>query len=254
MSRPKLVGIVNLTPDSFSGDGRSGGDAINHAMSLVESGADLLDIGAESTRPGATPLTAEEEWARLSPFLENYRGKAKLSIDTYHPANAAKLSAHIINDVSGLRDPEMLKVAAGQKNDIIVMHSLTVPADKAVVWPNDVNPVAEILKWKSEVIDCACAVRIKPERLIFDPGLGFGKTPEQSLALALAARDLVASGGRWLIGHSRKSFLSLFSDAPASDRDALTLMFSTLLANAGIHYLRVHNVEAHRKLFERLCI
>lgn len=254
MKSPKLVGIVNLTPDSFSGDGRLGSDALNHANALIATGADLLDIGAESTRPGATPLSAEEEWNRLSPFLESYKGKIGLSIDTYHAANATRLSAHIINDVSGLRDPAMLSALAGSKNAIIVMHSLSVPADKSIVWPADINPVAEILKWKEEVTARAEATGITAERLIFDPGLGFGKTLEQSLALALAARELVASGGRWLIGHSRKSFLSLFSDAPTADRDALTLVFSAMLADAGVHYLRVHNVEAHRKLFGRLCM
>lgn len=261
ISRPALMGIVNLTPDSFSGDGRMGEDALNHARAHYLAGADILDIGAESTRPGATPLSAEEEWARLEPFLkavteQSWRANVRLSIDTRHADNAGHalaIGVDVINDVSGFADPQMLGTLREANCDIVVMHSLTVPVDPAVCWPQNVDPVVEILRWKADIVARAVEASIAPERLIFDPGLGFGKHPEQSLALALRAGELVASGGRWLIGHSRKSFLKLFAEVAAEERDGLTLALSAALATAGVPYLRVHHVAAHRRLFDALC-
>jgi dihydropteroate synthase len=261
MKRPALLGIVNVTPDSFSGDGVTGGAAFARAQQLVEDGADILDIGAESTRPGASPLTAGEEWARLAPLLAalrdtSWRKNIRLSIDTRHAQTAVRaleLGADILNDVGGLSDPAMLEILADHSCDIIVMHALSVPADPAILWPETTDVVQEINIWKQAVINRAETSGIASERLIFDPGLGFGKSAEQSLTLILSAEKLVASGGRWLFGHSRKSFIKLFTDAPASERDALTRSFSAMLGAAGVKYLRVHDVAGHRAMLERLC-
>ena len=260
MKRPALMGIVNLTPDSFSGDGQLGGDALAHARALVDAGADILDIGAESTRPGAVALSAEEEWARLGPFLtvlvaQPWRSRVRLSIDTRHAATAAQvlaLGVEMINDVGGLRDPAMLELLAAQACDCIVMHALTIPADAALVLP-DTDVVAAMLAWQQEVMMRAKAAGISEERLIFDPGIGFGKTPVQSLELVMQAAMLVAAGGHWLIGHSRKSFLNVITSLPVQERDALTLGFSAVLAQAGVPYLRVHDVTGHQAMFARLC-
>lgn len=258
MNRPAILGILNLTPDSFSGDGVMAEAALARAKMLADAGADILDIGAESTRPGATPLSADEEWARLSPVLgaiaaQTWRDRVRLSIDTRHAENAARalsLGASIINDVGGLADDAMCEALEEHECDIVVMHALTIPADAAVTLADDADAVAEILAWKTRVTAHASARGIGAHRLIYDPGIGFGKTAEQSLALITRARELKASGGRWLIGHSRKSFMKLFTDAPAEGRDALTLQFSKQLADAGIDYLRVHDVAGHGTMFD----
>ena len=261
MNAPSLVGILNITPDSFSGDGHMGEQALERAVAIVLAGADMLDVGAESTRPNATPLTHAEEWARLAPFLEKFREvdvlkDAVVAVDTRHAETARKalaLGVRIINDESGLREDAMCEALAEANCDVVVMHALTLPVDPAVTWGEDVEPVAEILRWKDEITARAASFGIAPERLIYDPGIGFGKTPEQSLVLMQEAATLKASGGRWYYGHSRKSFMKLLSDAEAQDRDALTLAFSVKLAEAGIDFIRVHNVLAHRALFERVC-
>ena len=261
MKRPALVGILNLTPDSFSGDGVSANDALALARQMMMDGADMIDIGAESTRPSATPLSDAQEWARLSPFLHalleaDWRPRTRLSIDTRHALTASRaldLGIDIINDVGGLRDNAMAELLSGHDGDIIVMHALSIPADRAQTLPEDCDVVAELLAWKETVTARAISHGIAPERLIYDVGIGFGKTAKQSLALVHAAPQFHQSGGRWLYGHSRKSFMTLFSDADASARDDLTLAFSAQLAAANVDYLRVHNVARHAALFKKIC-
>ncbi len=258
MKTPTLVAIINVTPDSFSGDGRYGDAAYAHACAQLEAGAAMLDVGAESTRPNATPITPEEEWGRLAPVLKRLCAQPiPVSVDTRHAQTATRAleaGATLINDVSGLATPEMRAVLARHHCDVVVMHSLSLPANPAIVWGEDIDPIQEILRWKADVVAGAEADGIAPERLIFDAGLGFGKTARQSLRLALSAEQLTQSGGRWLFGHSRKSFLSLFTQSPAADRDALTLAFSAMLAEKDVNYLRVHNIAAHRQLFDGLCM
>jgi dihydropteroate synthase len=250
------MGILNLSPESFSGDGAAEVmDAKLRFAALVEAGADMIDIGAESTRPNATPLTEAEEWTRLEPVLSviadhPLRARVQVSIDSYHATTTAKslaLGVDIINDVSGLRSDAMLQVAAQCANPIIVMHALTIPADPAITWEEGVDAVKEILHWKHAIQLRAAQGDIDVNRLIYDPGIGFGKTAEQSLQLVQRAGDLVKSGGRWLFGHSRKSFLQLVSDTPAHTRDEATIAVSRQLAGAGVQWLRVHNVAAHRQ-------
>lgn len=252
----KLVGILNVTPDSFSDGGQflAPAAARQQLDALVQAGADLVDIGAESTRPGATPLTPDEEWQRLAPVLDGLPQGVPVSLDTRHAATAARAldaGVQIINDQSGLTDPAMLALLAQAECPVVVMHALSLPVDPALVWAEEVEPMAEILRWKAQVTARAEEAGIRASRLIYDPGIGFGKRPLQSLALMRGAEQLVASGGQWFYGHSRKSFLTLFTVSPATGRDALTVAFSQLLVRAGVHYLRVHNVAAHR---EALCM
>lgn len=263
MKKPLLMAVLNLTPDSFSDGGAfvQVDAALAQFEQLIADGADIIDIGAESTRPDATPLTHEQEWARLQPVLAKIiqhpsRQKIKISIDTRHAqtaANALAMGVDIINDVGGLRDAPMSAALATSACDIVVMHSLSIPANKAIFWPPETDAVEAILQWKREVIILAESAGIAPERLIFDPGIGFGKTAEQSLALVLQAGQIMRQGGRWLYGHSRKSFLTLFSAVPAAERDALTLAFSAQLAATGVGYLRIHDVVKHRAMLERIC-
>ncbi|MEO5735088.1 MAG: dihydropteroate synthase [Rubrivivax sp.] len=263
LTRPVLMGIVNITPDSFSGDGQLAGEAVHAADRLVADGADWLDLGAESTRPRATPLTSDAEWQRLQPVLQAlvqrpWRGRVRLSIDTRHATTAAQalaLGADVINDVGGLADAQMLAVLAAARCDVVVMHAPSVPADPALTLPPDCDVLARLLQWKGATILRAAAAGLDPARLILDPGIGFGKTAQQSLALVQGARTLVASGGRWLFGHSRKSFLRLFTEAEAGAtvRDDLTLALSAQLAAAGVHVLRVHAVRRHAALLDSIC-
>jgi dihydropteroate synthase len=262
MKRPALVGILNVTPDSFSDGGMLGHKAFLHAQALAEAGADILDIGAESTRPGALPIAPDDEWARLEPVLasihaQRWRQTVRLSIDTRHPETALRAIAHfgvdIINDVSGAADSAMLHALREHHCEIVLMHALSIPANPEMTLPADTDPIAAILAWKEAVLKRTDMHGVHAERIIFDPGIGFGKTKLQSLMLSLRAAELVASGGRWLFGHSRKSFLTLFTDAEAARRDDLTLAFSAQLAHAGVDYLRVHDVASHRRLLDDLC-
>ena len=260
MTRTALMGIVNLTPDSFSGDGLGRHHALERSAQLVEEGAHWLDLGAESTRPGAQAVEAHTEWARLEPVLRDidrapWRRRIGLSVDTRHPSTAARaldLGADLINDVTGLRQSDMRAVLKHAQCDIVVMHALVIPADPAVVWPADQDPVASIQAWAHQVSALAADHGIDPQRLIFDPGLGFGKTWAQSIQLIHAAPRLLAGGGRWLFGHSRKGFLKLIQDLASQERDPATLALSTGLILAGVHLLRVHAVGAHRQLLEQL--
>jgi dihydropteroate synthase len=259
MKRPAIMGIVNITPDSFSGDGALSQAAVAHAEALVIAGADIIDLGAESTRPGAMPLNADDEWTRLGPVLEKivahpWRVRTRLSVDTRHAQTAARaieLGVNIINDVSGLVDYAMMELLEEHDCDVVVMHALSVPANANITLPDDRDVVAEIVKWKRSITEKAQSRGIAPERLIYDPGIGFGKTAQQSLLLMQSATTLKASGGRWLYGHSRKSFLKLLGADAA--RDALTLEWSATLAEAGVDYLRVHDVAAHTAMFDAVC-
>jgi dihydropteroate synthase len=262
MKRPALMGILNVTPDSFSGDGHFGSDAVDVAERLVAEGVDVLDIGAESTRPNAQALDSEAEWLRLAPVLtalagRPWRSRVRLSVDTRHARTAARalaLGVDLINDVTGLADPAMPGVLQAATCDVVVMHALSVPVKPAETLPVDCDVLQAILQWKAGVTARAAAAGLDPARLVYDPGIGFGKTALQSLTLMFGAAALVQSGGRWLFGHSRKSCLKLFTSADAAQRDDLTLAFSAQLAAAGVHLVRVHAVSRHAGLFDRLCM
>lgn len=262
MSRPQIMGIINRTPDSFSGDGSvSVPETMARIDAMLEQGADIIDLGAESTRPGAAAMGEGEEWARLEPVLQALakhpaRNDFYLSLDSYRPSTVEKaldFGIELVNDVSGLRSDAMLQVLSRWDGDIVVMHALTVPADAEITWDSSVDAVAEILRWKQAMHQRAASVNIDATRLIFDPGIGFGKTAAQSLNLIAHAGELVDSGGRWLIGHSRKSFMKALAADPA-DRDGPTLAMSALLAQTGVHILRVHEVGRHKALLDSLCM
>lgn len=251
----QLVGILNLTPDSFS-DGGLITDAIARIDVMLQAGADVIDIGAESTRPAATPLSAEEEWQRLAPVLQqavnavHAAGKC-VSLDSYHPETARKalsMGVDWINDVGGLHDTAMLAAVRGSECKLVLMHSLGVPANPAQHLPDECEPVSYLVDWFTRRIEELAEAGIAPGRLVIDPGIGFGKTARQSLQLVLEAERFIALGLPVLVGHSRKSFLSLFADVPAAQRDPLTLAFSAMLIQRGADYLRVHDVAAHKAL------
>jgi dihydropteroate synthase len=252
MTHTQLMGIVNLTPDSFSDGGQyaSAEQALAAINQMAKDGATIIDIGAESTRPGATPLTHEQEWQRLAPVLSQLPALAgvEYSLDTRHAQTAEKalsLGVHWINDVSGFADPAMRSVVAASSCRLVVMHSLSVPADKQVTLPEQADVVQELLDFAQKRIAQLGAEGIGKERIIFDIGLGFGKTPVQCIKLLHDIERFKALGLALLVGHSRKSFLAGLS----ASRDEATLAVSQYLMTKKVDYLRVHDVAAHKTVF-----
>lgn len=249
-----IVGILNITPDSFSdGGSHTHPEAVlESAKAMVKAGASVLDIGAESTRPSATPLSPEEEWKRLAPVLDILQDtdtiNAWLSVDTRHAETAKRAiltGVDWINDVSGFTDPKMLEAVVDSEVKICCMHHVTIPADPKITLPDDCDVVGEITRWAEKTINRLINAGIARDRIILDPGLGFGKTAQQSWELLERVDELTALETPWLVGHSRKSFLSLITDKKAAARDPETATVSSYLANEGVQYLRVHNVTAN---------
>ncbi|HEX5418481.1 MAG TPA: dihydropteroate synthase [Gammaproteobacteria bacterium] len=254
---PLWMGIVNLTPDSFS----DGGELLEwecleaRVDAMLEAGAQLIDLGAESTRPGAEPLDAHQEWSRLEPALLRLLDKLAdvplrplVSVDTYHAGvarRALEAGADLINDVSGLTAQGMLELAASSGKDWIAMHNVTVPADHAATLPPDRDPAEALRQWIDERLEQWTAAGISLERIIFDPGIGFGKNPLQSLALLRNVDAFSPPELRVLVGHSRKSFMKSFAPRSKEEKDLVTVGASLNLCAQGIDILRVHDVPAH---------
>ncbi|HZY70171.1 MAG TPA: dihydropteroate synthase [Thermoplasmata archaeon] len=247
--RTRILGVVNVTPDSFSDGGAflEPTAAVERALRLAEEGADLIDIGGESTRPGATELELEEEWGRVGPVLEGLHGRLArpISIDTRHPVIAQRAldaGASIVNDVSGLRDPEMRRVVARTGAAAVVMHMRGTPATM-VSHARYVDVVGEVGRELTESVRRARVEGIGADRILIDPGLGFAKTAAQSLELLTRLGELATLGYPVLVGASRKSFLGSLGggDAP-SDRLEASLAAAVVAALSGAAVVRVHDV------------
>jgi dihydropteroate synthase len=252
------MGIVNLTPDSFHDGGKLMADdgdianvsvALRRCQQLVEQGADIVDLGGESTRPGAREVAPEREQARVLPLLQAI-GRAGLevpvSIDTRHAevARAAiTAGASIVNDVSGLADPAMLDVVAATGAGLVLGHLRGEPRtmQDRIAFADVVGEVADEL---AVAVERCTAAGVARERILVDPGIGFGKTAEQSAALVASAGWLrAATGCRVLVGASRKSFLGVLAGAAASDRLIPSLSAALVAAERGADVLRVHDVR-----------
>lgn len=260
-SPPKLVAVLNVTPDSFSDGGDiAPGTVLKKAKQLIKDGADVLDVGAESTRPDATPLTAEQEWSRLEPIWSTLSELCSehdvlLSLDSYQAETAKRAldaGCDWVNDVRGFQDDEMIDAVSGADCKLVAMHSMSIPADKNVTLPNDCDVIEQLQGWVDKTVHELFVKGIQTKRLIVDPGIGFGKTAVQSLELLMRIDELELHGAQLFVGHSRKSFMSLFDDVQASDRDGLTRAFSTMLAYKSVDYIRVHDVAGHKILFQKL--
>ncbi len=246
ITKPKLVGIINVTPDSFSDGGENilPQAAIANIKRLIAEGADIIDIGAESTRPNATAISQEEEWRRIEPVFAGL-GKISvpISIDTRYAGTAKKallLGASWINDVSGFANPEIIEAVRNSNCKLVVMHSLSVPADKNIILPLGYDPVQLLLDWAKERFAELGRAGISRDRIIFDPGIGFGKSAEQSLVIIKNVARFKELGVSILIGHSRKSFMG------KETGDDATIEISQFLAENSVDYLRVHNVRRHK--------
>jgi len=252
--RTLVMGILNVTPDSFADHSRhlDADVAIAAALDMVSAGADIIDIGGESTRPGATPLSADEELHRVLPVLEGLRGRVAvpLSIDTYKAEVAEwalDLGATIVNDISALAyDPALGLVAARRRAAVILMHNRGRSSDMYARATYG-RVVDDIVSELGARLHAAAGAGIPPERVIVDPGIGFAKRAPQSLEVIADLARLAALGRPILCGPSRKSFLTAaLGDAPPEARDWGTAAATTAAVLAGAHIVRVHDVAAAR--------
>ena len=256
MSSFVLMGVVNVTPDSFSDGGRylDPRAAIDHALALQAQGATILDIGGESTRPGAAPVTGEEERARVLPVLEGLSSsEAQRSIDTSKAtvARAAlEAGATLVNDVTAFRgDPAMAEVVAEAGVECCLMHMLGEPRTMQRD-PRYDDVVSEVKAFLEERMGVAVAAGVSEDRIMLDPGIGFGKTINHNLELLRRLDELVAIGRPLVIGTSRKSFLGRLTGRPADERLAGTIATNVLAYLRGARVFRVHDVAPVRDALE----
>jgi len=250
---PKLMGIVNVTPDSFSDGGEflDPTRAIEQCLRLVDDGADLLDVGGESTRPGAIPVGEEEEIRRVVPVIAEVarRVSVPISIDTTKAAVARRAldaGAAIVNDISGLRfDPRMPEVCARARAGIVCMHMQGTPQTMQIN-PRYTDVVREVADYLAQRLAALAECGIARERVVIDPGIGFGKTPDHNLTILKNIARFRALGRPVLIGHSRKRFLAKILGRALDETSAATLGVSAAAALAGADLLRVHDVRATR--------
>lgn len=251
---PLWMGVLNVTPDSFSDGGlfQEWENIEPYVHTMIDAGVHIIDVGGESTRPRGESLTADAEWTRVGPILERLIDARQrdplgplISIDTYHAQTARealRLGVDMVNDVGGLVEPQMIELAADSNVDWVAMHQLTLPVDPKVTLPEDVDPFDAVEEWLVERIERWDEAGLDLNRIIFDPGIGFGKNARQSLALLSRAGEYRRHGLRVMVGHSRKSFLSPIAGDELADRDAATAEISLNLIDQGVDILRVHNV------------
>jgi len=266
----KLVGILNITPDSFSDGGKfnSFEGALTHLKQMLEEGADMIDIGAESTRPNHIPVAPEEEWKRLEKILPAIISEVKIfnqksakkvttSIDTRHFFTAKKsyeAGIDIINDVSGLVDEKIIDLIAKNNITTILMHNSAIQSIAGVVINRNLNLTAEILKWAEDKISYLEKRGVKKSQLIFDVGIGFGKDSLQAVGILKNIEAYRRLDLPLYVGHSKKSFLDIidFSDfyeaGEEFDRAEKTLVISKYLAKKNVDFIRIHDVARNLAL------
>lgn len=273
----KIVGILNITPDSFSDGGKflSEENALKQLQQMLEEGADMIDIGAESTRPGAIAISAAEEIKRLEKILPKIIANVKdfnkknnrkitIAIDSRH-FNTVKFAyengVDVINDVSGLTDEKTIEFIAKNNIKTVFMHSLSVPANPEIIINSALNVVDEIMKWAQEKIAFFISKGIKKEQLIFDPGIGFSKSAVQSIRILRNVATFKSLDIPIYIGHSKKSFLDIINiddfhneqfnslnlDKNIDERSKKTIIISAFLSANGADFIRVHDVLANKK-------
>jgi len=253
LERTVIMGIVNVTPDSFS-DGAAFHDpvlAVRHAVRLAEEGAEILDIGGESTRPGAEPVGADEEWRRVRPVLAALRGKtdARISIDTYKPEIAAKavaLGAEMVNDVRGVRDGHMTALVAKERVPVVVMHMKGEPKtmQKSAAYGDVVGEVLAFLDARTRDL---VAAGVDRQSILIDPGLGFGKRPEHNTEILRRLPDFGSLGYPILVGTSRKRFSGAVGGGGPDERLEASVAAAVLAVQNGADVVRAHDVAATAK-------
>lgn len=251
----QIVGVLNITPNSFSDGGKfiKTQTAVAQAAELFYAGADIIDIGAESTRPNGVGITSTKEWRRLKKvlpaildFWKDKKFKPKISIDTRRTDIAEKvidLGVDWINDVSGFSDKKMREVVKDAGVKLVFMHSLTIPVDPNIILNSHKDIIMQLNDWAIEHIRLLESCGIDCSRLIFDPGVGFGKDASQSLEIIKRCGELHKLNLPILIGHSRKSFMNDLTYRPFKDRDLETVAMNAYLEQQKIDYIRVHDVD-----------
>jgi dihydropteroate synthase len=250
--RTLIMGVLNVTPDSFSDGGRflHTDAAVEHARRLIAEGADIIDIGGESTRPGAEPVPLEEELRRVIPVVQAVRREfpdACISVDTYKARvaeEALAAGANMINDVSALRfDPDMVRVVVQANVPVVLMHMKGMPKTmQQNPFYHDV--IGEITEFLAERIAWACERGLDERNIIIDPGIGFGKRPEDNWEILQRLEAFKALGRPVLVGPSRKSFLGLLTGRPPAERLEETIAAAVICALHGADLVRVHDVGA----------
>jgi dihydropteroate synthase len=258
LERPLIMGVVNVTPDSFSDGGRyaSRDEAVRHARTLVAEGADILDIGGESTRPGAAPVSIEEERRRVLGVIEALAGcDVPISVDTRKPQlmrEAIAAGASFINDISALEAPGALEVIAQSTVAVCLMHKQGEPQNMQQS-PRYHDVVQEVRDYLSARLNVAGAAGIGRERVVIDPGFGFGKTYDHNLALLRELPVLTALGVPVLAGLSRKAMLGRITGREAGERVHASVAAALFAADRGARILRVHDVLATREALAVWC-
>jgi dihydropteroate synthase len=250
--RALLMGVLNVTPDSFSDGGRwvDAEGAIAAGMAMAAEGADLLDVGGESSRPGAAPVSPAEELRRVLPVIEALAAQSSclISVDTSKPEVAREALRHgasVVNDITGLRQAPMRRVLLESGAGAIAMHMQGSPATMQAA-PAYTDVVAEVGAFLRESLRLCVAEGIVPEQLLFDPGIGFGKTVEHNLLLLRHLDSLQAAGRPVALGVSRKSFLGVLTGSPAlEDRAWPTVALTSFARSRGAVLIRVHEVRAN---------
>jgi len=251
LARPLIMGVVNITPDSFSDGGSfaTASTALAHARRLVDEGADLVDIGGESTRPGAGGVALEEERRRVLPVLEQLAGgTVPVSIDTQKPElmrEAIAAGASMINDVNALQAPGAIAAVAQSGVAVCLMHMQGTPADMQTD-PHYDDVVAEVLEFFGERMRAAHAAGIAPDRIVLDPGFGFGKTLEHNLELLRRLDRFNTTGAAVLAGLSRKGMLGRLTGREVDGRVYASIAAALIAVEKGARIVRVHDVAATR--------
>ncbi len=265
--RPIVMGIVNVTPDSFSDGGRlaSVDAAVAHGLALVAQGAEILDVGGESTRPFSAPVEVEEEVRRTAEVVRRLARESgvPVSIDTSKAEvarHALAAGAEIVNDVTGLAgDPAMLGLVRSERPGVCAMHMQGTPATMQID-PRYDDVVEDVFRWLAARRDALLDAGLAPETICLDPGVGFGKTHAHNLSLMRDAGRFLDLGHPILVGHSRKGFVgkvleaALGRQASEAERDAATAGFACRLADAGIHVVRVHAAGLVRATLEAFAV
>ena len=251
LTRPNVMGIVNVTPDSFSdgGDFSNTEKAVHHALKLVEEGADILDIGGESTRPNATPVALQEELDRVIPVIEKLVARGTgipVSIDTYKPQvmqAALRAGASIVNDVRALQEDGALNVVANHNVGVCLMHMQGMPQTMQVN-PSYTDVVTEVADFLVSRANACVNAGIQKDRIILDPGFGFGKTREHNITLVKQLQQLTALDYPLLVGLSRKSVLGQVTGNDVDARLYASIAAAVVSAMKGAKIVRVHDVKA----------
>jgi dihydropteroate synthase len=254
----KVMGILNVTPDSFSDPGRyfSREKAITHALRMEEEGADFIDIGGESSRPGAKPVSFEEEIERVIPLLEMLAPRLKIpvSVDTYKPEVARRAidaGASMINDIRALAEPGMKELLSEKRVPVVLMHMKGTP-ETMQLEPAYQAVVPEITLFFKERIQTALSAGMAPEQIIVDPGIGFGKTASHNLEILRWLDQFHRLGFPVLVGTSNKSFIGKILDRPVEKRLAGSLATVAWAIRKGAHIVRVHEVGATKDLIRMI--